>query len=543
MHRKVLGLAVVAAIAIAACGGDDDDGGGASETAAEGSEAPSAGSEAPAGTEAPSGTEASEGSEAPAGEATEGGEVVIALEAEPRTLDPQITQDGQMRRVAENIFERLVDRDLDDPGTLVPRLAAELPTNIDDTTWEVKLREGVTFHNGEPFNAESAAWSINREIDPEYDSELLSQVNTIESAEAIDEYTIRITTTGPDPVLPSRLYMIQQVPLEYSKDEAFARNPVGTGPYKFVEWAAGDQITIEANEDYWGEAPSITDATFRFLPENQSRIAALQSGEVDLAMAIPPESAEDVPQTITRDGLEYPYIRLKNYEGPFQNEQVRQALAHALNVPQYIESIYGGNATQAQCQTNGPAVFGFNEELKPYEYDPELSKQLLEEAGYNGEPARIIAPTGRWLKFEELAEAIQADMDAVGLNATIEMIQFDPWLTEFIQHIGEGQPDGALSSTSNELLDGDRISSLVGKSGSVSSFDSPELEAQLAEARTELDLDAREQAYKDVAKEICDTAANIALLTFQDIYGASEELQWTPRIDGTSRVEEMTLTN
>ena len=448
-----------------------------------------------------------------------------------------------MRRVAENIFERLVDRDLDEPGTLVPRLAAELPTLIDDTTWEVKLREGVTFHNGEPFNAESAAWSINREIDPEYDSELLSQVSTIESAEAVDEYTIHITTTGPDPVLPSRLYMIQQVPLEYSKDEAFARDPVGTGPYKFVEWAAGDNIKIEANEDYWGEAPSISEATFRFLPENQSRVAALQSGEVQLAMGVAPESTADVPQTITREGLEFPYIRLKNYEGPFQDERVRQALAHAVNVPSYIENIYAGNATQAQCQTNGPAVFGFNPELQPYEYDPELAKQLLEEAGYNGEPARIIAPTGRWLKFEELAEAIQADMDAVGLNATIEMMQFDPWLTEFIQHMDEGQPEGAVSSTTNELLDGDRLSSLVGESGSVSSFDSPELEAQLAEARVELDVEVREQMYHDISADICAQAANIALLNFDDLYGASENLQWTPRIDGTARVDEMTLTN
>ena len=249
-----------------------------------------------------------------------------------------------------------------------------------------------------------------------------------------------------------------------------------------------------------------------------------------------------MPQTITRDGLEYPYIRLKNYEGPFQDEKVRQALAYAVNVPAYIENIYGGNATQAQCQTNGPAVFGFNPDLEPYPYDPEKAKQLLEEAGYNGEPARIIAPTGRWLKFEELAEAIQADMDAVGLNATIEMMQFDPWLTEFIQHIGEGQPEGALSSTSNELLDSDRMSSLVGESGSVSSFDSPELEAQLAAARTELDVEVREQMYHDISKDICDQAANIPLLTFQDIYGAAENLQWTPRIDGTARVDEMTLT-
>jgi peptide/nickel transport system substrate-binding protein len=525
MRRTVLGLVFVAALVAAACGDDDDDG-GASGTAASGSEAPPA-----------------SGSEAPSGEATSGGSITIALEAEPRTLDPQITQDGQMRRVAENIFERLIDRDLDDPGTLVPRLAAELPSRVNDTTWEVKLREGVKFHNGEPFNAESAAWSINREIDPEYDSELLSQVETIKSAEAVDEYTVRITTNGPDPVLPSRLYMIQQVPLDYSKDEAFARNPVGTGPYKFVEWAAGDHIDIAVNEDYWGDPPSIAEATFRFLPENQSRVAALQSGEVQLEMALPPESTGDVPQTITRDGLEYPYIRLKNYEGPFQDEKVRRALAYALNVPSYIENIYAGNATQANCQTNGPAVFGYNPELKPYPYDPEQAKQLLEEAGYDGEPARIIAPTGRWLKFEELAEAIQADIDAIGLNAKIEMVQFDPWLTEFIQHIGEGQPDGALSSTSNELLDGDRMSSLVGKSGSVSSFDSPELEAKLAAARTELDVDKREQAYEDVAKSICDQVANIALLTFKDIYGASENLEWTPRIDGTARVDEMTLTS
>ena len=309
MHRKVLGLAVVAAIAIAACGGDDDDGGGASETAAEGSEAPSAvkapaGSEAPEGTEAPSGTEASEGSEAPA-RSVEGGEVVIALEAEPPHARSADHADGQMRRVAENIFERLVDRDLDDPGTLVLRLAAELPTNIDDTTWEVKLREGVTFQNGEPFNAESAAWSINREIDPEYDSELLSQVSTIKGAEAVDEYTIRITTTVRTPCSPSRLYMIQQVPLEYSKDEAFARNRHRSLQVRRV--AAGDQITIEAATRTTG-ARRLRSRRPRSgsCPRNQSRIAALQSGEVDLAMAIPPESSEDVPQTITGDGLECP---------------------------------------------------------------------------------------------------------------------------------------------------------------------------------------------------------------------------------------------
>lgn len=505
MRRRILAVLASLAFLVAACG-DDDDGGG----------------------------EDAEGD----GETRD---VVIALEAEPRTLDPQITQDGQMRRVAENIFERLVDRDLDNPEELVPRLAESLPENIDETTWEVKIREGVEFTNGEPFNAEVAAAAILREIDPEYDSELLSQIETITNAEAVDDTTLRITTAAPDPILPSRLYMIQMVPMEYSQDEAFAREPVGTGPYQFVEWAAGDHITIEKNPDYWGEEPALNGATFRFMPENQTRVAALQSGEVDVATGIAPESGEDVPQLITREGLEYSYLRLKNYEGPFQDQLVREAAAHALNVDSYIENIYQGNAERVLCQTNGPAVFGFNPDLEPYEYDPDLSKQLLEEAGYDGTEARIIAPTGRWLKYEELAEAIDSDLEAVGLNVNMEMIQFDPWLTEFIQHPDEGQPDGALSATSNELLDSDRISSLVGESGSVSSNKDPELEAALAEARTQLDTGTREQMYHDISSEICDKVSNIAILTFKDIYGATEDLEWTPRIDGTARVEEMSL--
>ena len=476
------------------------------------------------------------------GAAEEAISITIALEAEPRTLDPQITQDGQMRRVAENIFERLVDRDLDDPGTLVPRLAAELPEQIDDTTWQVTIREGVTFTNGEPFNAEVAAAAIMRELDPEYDSELLSQIDTMVSAEAIDEYTLEIKTGGPDPVVPARLYMIQMVPQEYSQDEAFARNPVGTGPYTFVEWAAGDHIDLTRNDAYWGDKPEIQSARFRFLPENQSRVAALQSGEIDLAMAIAPESGGDVPQVISRDGLEYAYLRLKNYEGAFADEDVRRAAAYSLNVQEYIDSIYQGHASKVNCQTNGPAVFGYNPDLEPYPYDPEQATSLLEGSSYGGEEVRIIAPTGRWLKYEELSEAIASDLTAVGFNVNMELVQFDPWLTEFIQHVGEGQPDGALSATSNELLDGDRVSSLIGREGSVSSNDNPKLEALLTEARTTLDLGTRETLYQDIYKAICDKVSNIAILTFQDIYGAAANLQWTPRIDGTARVEEMHLT-
>jgi len=467
--------------------------------------------------------------------------ITIALEAEPSTLDPQATFDGQTRRVIENVYERLVDRDLDDPSQLVPQLAANLPERVDETTWEIEVRDGVTFTNGEPFDAAAAAASINRMIDPELDSELLDQVDTITGAEAIDDTTVRITTTGSDPVLPARLYMIHMVPPAYSQEEGFTREPIGTGPYELAEWVAGDHMELVRNDDHWDAQPAIENVTFRFLPETQSRVAALQSGEIDLAMAIPPESTADVPQAIRRDGLEYPYLRLKNYEGPFADERVRRAAALALRTTDYIDTIYQGNASPANCQMNGDGVFGYNPDLEPYPFDPDEARNLLAEAGYDGEEVRIIAPSGRWLKFEELSEAVAADLQDVGFNVNMELVPLDPWLTEFVQQIGEGQPDAALSSFANELQDGDRISGFIGRSGAASSYDDPELEAELDEARTQLDLEERNQIYQDVYAEICDEIAFIPLLTFQDVYGAAENLEWVPRFDGTARVEEMSL--
>ena len=543
MRRRFPALMIAAAaIIVAACGSDDNN---TSDSAAPGASIAPAVTEAPGASEAPEATTAPGATSAPAASAPAGNlktEISIALESEPRLLDAQKSQDGQMRRVAENINERLVDRDLNDPSKLVPRLAAELPTRETDTTWTVKIRPNITFTNGEPFDAAAAAAAITRELDPAYDSELLSQISAITKAEVVDPTTIRLTTAAPDPILPARLYMIQMVPPVASKAADYERNPVGTGPYKFVEWVAGDHIDLVANPDYWGTKPSIQNVHFRFLPENQTRVAALQAGEVDLAVAIAPESSADVPQLITKDGLEYPYLRLKNYEGILQKKEVRQAIAYAVDIDTYIDTIYGGNASNANCEPLGPSVFGYNPDLKPYPHDPDKAKELLTAAGYNNEEIRIIAPTGRWLKFEELSEAITNDLKSVGLNINMQLVQFDPWLTEFLVKIGEGQPDGALSSTSNEIQDADRLTSLIGRAGSVSSTVDDDLESKMTAARSTLDESVRQSLYSEIFKKVCDDAYLVPMLTFKDIYGASSNLTWTPRVDGTTRVEEMTLT-
>ncbi|MEM7444990.1 MAG: ABC transporter substrate-binding protein, partial [Pseudomonadota bacterium] len=167
-------------------------------------------------------------------------EIAIAIGSEPTTLDPQLRDDGGERAITDNIFETLLARDSD--GVLSPSLAASMPSQVDATTWEVDLRDGISFHNGEPFNADAAAFSVNRIIDPEFNSEQSSFFASITGASVVDGDTIQITTDGPDPILPARLYWMKMVPPGAAAEEDFASNPVGTGPYTFVSWDRGSSI-------------------------------------------------------------------------------------------------------------------------------------------------------------------------------------------------------------------------------------------------------------------------------------------------------------
>lgn len=531
--QRLLAAVFVFALIAAACGDDDSSGEPAAVEPA--ADEPAADEPADEPAEEPA---ADEPAEEPAEERVA---ITLAIESEPTTIDPQVTQDGGMRRVMENVYERLIEHDLDDPSILLPRLAAELPTLIDDTTWEVTIREGVSFHNGEPFNAEAAKFAIDRELSPDLDSELLGQIDTITNVEVVDEFTIRITTVGPDPILPSRLYMIQMVPPDHTTNGDITAQAIGTGPYTMVEWVPGDHFDLAKNADYWGDEPQIDDVRFVFLPENQSRVNALQAGDVQMATGIAPESADDVPQLITREGLEYPYLRIKNYEGPTQSHDLRLAIAHAMNVDDYVEFIYANQAARVKCQPLGSGVFGYNPGLEDYPYDPERAMELVASSGYDGTAISLIAPTGRWLKFEELSEAINADLSAVGINIDFQLIAFDPWLDAFLVPFGEGQGDILMSSTSNEIQDADRLSSLIGSGARVSSYDNDELEAAMTEARTTLDLEVRDQSYQDILATNCEDVGILPILTFLDSYGGAENLQWTPRYDGTARAEDMVL--
>ncbi len=481
------------------------------------------------------------GSDAGAGGGGGGGDsssITIALGSEPTTLDPQIREDGGERAVNDNVYETLLARDAD--GALKPLLAADMPEQIDDTTWEVTIREGIEFHNGEPLDAEAVAASFNRIIDPELASEQASFFDGITSIEAVDDVTVRFTTEGPDPVFASRLYWIKIVAPEHSQADDFAENPIGTGPYRFVEWNRGNNIVIERNADYWGDAPSIEQVTYKFVSEPGTRLSGLLSGEFDLITNLLPEDVERAPKHASVLGLEHPVMILNAMDGPTADLEVRQAMNYAIDKEALAENLYGGFAEVDQCQILSPSYAGFNEDLEAYPYDPEKAQQLIADAGAEGASIQVVSTSGRWLKDREITEAVAGYWTEAGLNVEVQIFEFDEYLDRLFDR--ETRAPAIFVTSSNELLDASRVAaSYYRMDGVGASNEDAELADLLDQAAVETDVDAREELYAQATQLACDQAYFAFLLNIEDVYGMSERLQWEPRVDAKLIVSEMSV--
>ncbi len=465
-------------------------------------------------------------------------EITIALGSEPTTLDPQLREDGGERAVNDNIYETLMVRTPE--GKLEPGLAAEEPRLVDPATWEFKLRPGVKFHNGEPFNADAVVFSVRRIIDPKFNSEQISFFNTIKGAEKVDDLTVRIITSGPDPILLSRLYWMKMVPPGHARDAKFAEAPVGTGPYLFVRWNRGQNIALQANESYWGGKPAVPRVTYRFVEESGTRLAGLMAGEFDVITNLLPEFTKQVPQAIHILGLEHPIIILNADGGPTRDARVRKALNYAVDKQALAEGLFDGYAQIAQGQLLSPSFFGFNPAEGPYPYDPEKARVLLKEAGAEGVTVELIGTAGRWLKDRELVEAVAGYWDQVGVKTKVRIFEFNEYLNRLFDR--KTRADAIFVVSSNELLDADKSFSAYYQTGGIGSSNSDqELAALIEAARTETDTAKRSRLYHQAVKRGRDEAYFVWLLNIEDIYGVSARVEWQGRVDAKILVREMKL--
>ena len=367
--------------------------------------------------------------------------LIIAQDTDAVTMDPMMTHTSETFVVLENMFEPLVNWGAD--GELVPVLA-ETWEQVDDTTIEFKLRSGVTFHNGEEVTADTVKFSFDRVLVPEIVSPATAYFKRAGiAATVVDPSTIRVTTSGPyAATLPTltQAYIVPPGYLEEVGPEKFAQEPVGTGPYKFGEWVKDQRVVLERNDDYWGGAPQIQTATFRPIPEPTSRLAALEVGEVDFISNVPLDNASQVEEgadtkLVVRDGSHL-YLGLQQLRPPFDDQRVRQAVNHAVDVESIISGLMQGRVTRLPGAVF-PGTLGFDPALTPYAYDPERASQLLTEAGYpDGFDTELFyAPNlGGTSKLKELAEVVAEELKAVKINVKLTSLE----IAAFNQRVSTG---------------------------------------------------------------------------------------------------------
>jgi peptide/nickel transport system substrate-binding protein len=487
------------------------------------------------------------------------GKVVIAQGVDPSTLDIMNQQETPASVVGGHIFEGLVERDAS--LKIVPLLAAELPKLIAPTTWEVKLRRGVKFHNGEDFNADSAKYSIERVKDPKMRAS--SNYRPIDRVEIVDPYTVRVHTSKPWPLFTTMMATPQAAmypPKAYAGKEPadISRQPIGTGPYKFVRWAKDEEIVLEANTAYWHGAPSIKTVVFRPIPDDAVRVAALQNGEVDVAVNIPPHLANPIanhPKLFLSTAPSIRTIQLMfqthdfdpkthkatgPYKGVTADKRVRQAIQYALDVDDIIKNVLDGKAMRVATMLT-PMHFGFDPGLKPIKQDLGKAKQLLTDAGYpNGVELLLNGPQGRYVRDKEVLEAATGQLSKAGFKATMKTYEFVNYLnTLTYQH--KGGPVW-LIGWGTGTLDAETIyGPLFTDGANLTTYKNADIDGMFAQAQTEMDEKKRKELYHRINKIWIEDAAAAPLYQQLDLYGANKRLTWKARSDERIKATEMTI--
>ncbi|WP_150523154.1 ABC transporter substrate-binding protein [Roseibium sediminis] len=370
--------------------------------------------------------------------------LIIGQIAEPKSLDPHAVTAVNDFRILMNVYDGLV-RYKDGTLEVEPALAESWTISDDGKTYTFKLRDGVIFHDGTPFNAESVVFNIKRMLDEEHPYHetgpfpLAFFFSSVADVKADDEHTVTFTLNAPyAPFLsnlayPTGLIVSPEAVKQHGKD--FGRNPSGTGAYKFAEWEANAKVVAVKNDAYWDGAPDLEAVIYRPITDANTRIAEMFSGGLDIMVEVPPDSLQqfksDASFTVHEQaGPHVWFLILNAKEAPFNNKAARQAANYAINKTALVENILQGTADVAAGPTPPAFAWAYNEGLEPYPYDPEKAKELLKEAGYNGEELTFYVTEGGSGMLDPIAmgTAIQADLRAVGMNVKIETYEWNTFL-------------------------------------------------------------------------------------------------------------------
>src|SRR5688500_10844177 len=321
----------------------------------------------------------------PAGAQSREETLIYSLQSDVDNWDPPNSVLREAIILGYHVFDHLAVRDLK-TRRVVPNLATSWK-NIDDTTWEAKLRQNVKFHDGTPFTAKDVKATFDRVLDPTKKMTARGNHAKIKALDIVDDHTVRFRTDGPYPLFVERLtaQVIQSEKVIREKgDEWMQENPVGTGPYKLVKWSRKQEHILVRNDDYWGAKPAFKHVRVRIIPEQATQIAELLSGGVDIIKAVPPDQMDVITKSGTARVSTSPILRTaflqldqagRSGENPFKDRRVRLAANLATDMDAIIKHVLNGLGDRTATSVN-PMAFGFDASLKPFKQDVDRAKKL-----------------------------------------------------------------------------------------------------------------------------------------------------------------------
>jgi peptide/nickel transport system substrate-binding protein len=463
-----------------------------------------------------------------------GGSLTVAHSQDPTNLDPIDTFLLAWGAIGSNIFDGLLSRN--ENIELGPGLATNWEFLDNDERIRFTLRQGVEFHNGEPFNAAAVKYTFDRLLGAEGEKgPQRSNYTSIDHVEIVDDFTVDFIMKQPDPVMITKLagYGAMIVPPKYIEEvgeETFNMHPVGTGPFKVVKYTPSVDLKLERNDKYWNGTAKIDNLTIRFIPEASTRVSELLSGGVDIMMRVQASSIDtinsnDKVELVGVDGPTVVFARFKTKDSITADERVRKAINMAVDRQTIVDALLKGNATTIASLQSSKS-FGFDPDLKAYAYDPEGAKALLKEAGVVPGTEVTFDYRSNDDTYREVAQAIAGYLNAVGLKVKLKPHESNVFLSDIVPNgkTGEMYQGGWGGWT----FDFDNTAYLLYHSGErwTPYFDSgTEIDALLESQRLTYDNDVRQKTLRAVAALAHDQALDLPLYSTKTLYAVSKRVK------------------
>lgn len=432
--------------------------------------------------------------------------LTFAQASDPIALDPALVDDMESSKVNCNIYEGLLKHGKDSTVP-EPCLAERWETSDDGLTYIFYLRQGVKFHDGTDFNAEAVKINMERQLPGNAAADMpYAQFvyGSVDSVEVVDEYTVQVnmkevcTPFLNNLCMSSGAPMVSPTALE-ANDGRVVNAPVGTGPFKFVQWAENDYVILERNDEYWGTPAKADKVIFRIIPDTASRVMALTNGEVDIIGDVDVNQVEELKNNdmsvYELEGMNTSYMAYNTTRAPFDNKEVRQALSMAINVPELVENLYQGYATPANSILPS-SIPGYDPTIQQVQYDPERAQQILEQYGVTDVHVitHTVARSYNTLGGQVLAEAIQGYWSKVGLNVTVDAYDW----SSYKQKMNGGDYDVCFWGWLGDNGDADNFLSLLSSDDltmNVAHYHNPAYQALIMQALETPNGEERNQLY------------------------------------------------